>query len=262
MSTENVPATTRHTTPSDLGADPLLRVTELAAGYDRIEALHGVSLQIGSGEAVTLIGANGAGKTTLLRTLAGLMRAWRGRIEFAGEDITRWSAERRNRAGLALVPEGRRIFAGLTVEENLRLGGYSRSRSRVATTEGLAAVYELFPRLLDRRRQAGGTLSGGEQQMLAIGRAMMSRPRLLLLDEPSLGLAPLAVREVADALVELAGRDTTLALVEQNATVAFHVAQRGYLLDRGELVTDGSVEALREDPRVHEAYLGQPVQRP
>ncbi|MGA8112411.1 MAG: ABC transporter ATP-binding protein [Actinocatenispora sp.] len=240
--------------------DALLRVTDLAAGYDRIEALHGVSLHVDQGEAVTLIGSNGAGKTTLLRTIAGLGRAWRGRIEFAGQDITRWSAERRTRAGLALVPEGRRVFAGLTVEENLRLGGYSRARSRAATAEGLAEVYQLFPRLRDRRRQAGGTLSGGEQQMLAIGRAMMSRPRLLLLDEPSLGLAPLAVREVADALVELAGRDTTLALVEQNATVAFHVAQRGYLLDRGSLVTDGTVAQLRDDPRVHQAYLGQPVQ--
>uniref|UniRef100_UPI00357163FA ABC transporter ATP-binding protein n=1 Tax=Actinocatenispora rupis TaxID=519421 RepID=UPI00357163FA len=235
----------------------MLRVRGLVAGYDRIEALHGVDVEVHQGEAVTLIGSNGAGKTTLLRTIAGLMRPWRGTVEFLGEDVSRWPAERRARAGLALVPEGRRVFAGLTVEENLRLGGYPHPRSLAA--DGLATVYELFPKLRDRRTQAAGTMSGGEQQMLAIGRAMMSRPKLLLLDEPSLGLAPLAVREVADALVELAGRDTTLALVEQNATVAFHVARRGYLLDRGTLVTAGSVAELREDPRVHEAYLGQPV---
>ncbi|HEY3502898.1 MAG TPA: ABC transporter ATP-binding protein [Actinocatenispora sp.] len=238
-------------------ATPVLRVSGLVSGYDRIEALHGIDIEVYDGEAVTLIGSNGAGKTTLLRTVAGLMRPWRGRVEFAGQDVTRWPAEKRTRAGLALVPEGRRVFAGLTVEENLRLGGYPHARSLAA--EGLATVYELFPKLRDRRGQAAGTMSGGEQQMLAIGRAMMSRPRLLLLDEPSLGLAPLAVREVADALVELAGRGTTLALVEQNATVAFHVAQRGYLLDRGTLVTAGDVAALRDDPRVHEAYLGQPV---
>ncbi|GIL31168.1 ABC transporter ATP-binding protein [Actinocatenispora comari] len=246
-------------TPSGAGDGELvLSVTELVAGYDRIEALHGIDIEVRAGEAVTLIGANGAGKTTLLGTIAGLLKAWRGRIQFAGEDVTRWSAERRTRAGLALVPEGRRVFAGLTVEENLHLGAYSRARS--STAEGLATVYELFPKLKDRRRQPAGTMSGGEQQMLAIGRALMSRPKLLLLDEPSLGLAPLAVREVADALVELAGRDTTLALVEQNAQVAFHVAQRGYLLDRGRVVTAGSVDELRDDPRVHQAYLGQPAQ--
>lgn len=247
--------------PSDAAVDeaarPVLRVEGLASGYGRIEALHGVDLEVHHGEAVTLVGANGAGKTTLLRTLAGLSRAWRGRIEFDGQDVTRWRAERRARAGLALVPEGRRVFAGLTIEENLRLGGYSQARA--LTAEGLAAVYELFPKLADRRGQAAGTLSGGEQQMLAIGRAMMSRPRLLLLDEPSLGLAPLAVREVAEALVELAGRGTTLALVEQNAALAFHVAARGYLLDRGAVLLSGSVDDLRDDPRVHEAYLGQPT---
>jgi branched-chain amino acid transport system ATP-binding protein len=238
-------------------ADPLLRVSGLVAGYGRVEALHGVDLAVAAGEAVTLIGSNGAGKTTLLRTVAGLLRPWRGRVEFAGQDVTHVSAERRTRAGLALVPEGRRVFAGLTVEENLRLGGYVRGRK--AAADGLAAVYELFPALAARRRQPGGTLSGGEQQMLAIGRAMMSRPRLLLLDEPSLGLAPLAAKEVATALVELAGRDTTLALVEQNANLAFHVASRGYLLDRGTLATAGSVAELRDDPRVRQAYLGQPA---
>ena len=236
----------------------VLSVTDLVAGYDRIEALHGIGIEVRAGEAVTLIGANGAGKTTLFGTIAGLLRAWRGRIEFGGEDVTRWPAERRTRAGLALVPEGRRVFAGLTVEENLHLGAYARARSTAGAD--LVEVYELFPKLKDRRRQAAGTMSGGEQQMLAIGRALMSRPKLLLLDEPSLGLAPLAVREVADALVELARRGTTLALVEQNAQVAFHVASRGYLLDRGSVVTAGSVDELRDDPRVHQAYLGQPAQ--
>ena len=233
-----------------------LRVSGLVAGYGRIEALHGVDLTVGAGEAVTLIGANGAGKTTLLRTLAGLMPAWRGRIEFDGLDITRWPAERRARAGLALVPEGRRVFAGLTVEENLRLGGYPRARGvRAATAAGLAAAYELFPRLAVRRGQAAGTLSGGEQQMLAIGRGLMSRPKLLLLDEPSLGLAPLAVREVTNALTELVG-GTTLVLVEQNAAVAFRVARRGHLMHRGSFAAAGSVTELRANPAVREAYLG------
>jgi branched-chain amino acid transport system ATP-binding protein len=235
--------------------EAVLRVRGLTAGYGRIRALHGVDLEVHAGEAVTLIGPNGAGKTTLLRTLAGLSRAWSGTVEFLGRDVTRWSTERRNRAGLALVPEGRRIFAGLTVEENLRLGGYARGRA--GTEETLAGVYDLFPVLAGRRAQHGGTLSGGEQQMLAVGRALMGRPRLLLLDEPSLGLAPLAVRDVADALAELSGRGTTLALVEQNAGLAFQVAARGYLLDRGEVVTEAPVTALREDPRVHTAYLGR-----
>jgi branched-chain amino acid transport system ATP-binding protein len=234
-----------------------LRVTDLVTGYGLVEALHGISLTVDTGEAVTLIGANGAGKSTLLRTIAGLMRPWRGRIHLDGTDVTRWPAERRARAGLALVPEGRRVFAGLTVEENLRLGGYRRART--ATAGSLATVYDLFPRLADRRGQPAGLMSGGEQQMLAIGRAMMGRPTVLLLDEPSLGLAPLAVREVADALVTLAGRDATLVLVEQNAAVAFHVARRGYLLDRGSMATAGSVDELSADPRVRSAYLGRPA---
>jgi branched-chain amino acid transport system ATP-binding protein len=243
---------------SDEAADrpeTVLRVRGLTAGYGRIRALHGVDLEVRSGEAVTLIGPNGAGKTTLLRTLAGLGRAWSGTVEFLGQDVTRWSAERRNKAGLALVPEGRHIFTGLTVEENLRLGGYARGRGGADRT--LAGVYDLFPVLADRRAQHGGTRTGGEQHMLAVGRARMGRPRLLLLDEPSLGLAPLAVRDVADALTELSGRGTTLALVEQNAGLAFRVAARGYLLDRGDVVTDAPVADLREDPRVHAAYLGR-----
>jgi branched-chain amino acid transport system ATP-binding protein len=232
----------------------VLTVTGLVAGYHRTQVLHGVDLSVGAGEAVTVIGSNGAGKSTLLRTLAGLIRPWRGRVEFEGQDITAWTPERRVRAGLALVPEGRRVFAGLTVEENLRLGGFVRSRSEAAAN--LSGVYALFPELSDRSGQYAGTMSGGEQQMLAIGRAMMSAPKLLLLDEPSLGLAPLAVSRMANSITELAARGTTLALVEQNAAVAFGVAERGYLLDRGSVVTTGGVAELRADPRVRQAYLG------
>ncbi|MFJ4274350.1 ABC transporter ATP-binding protein [Streptomyces coelicoflavus] len=234
----------------------LLRVTGLVAGYDRIEALHGVDLSVAEGRAATVIGPNGAGKSTLLRTVAGLSRAWRGTVEFDGTDVTRWPAERRARAGLVLVPEGRRVFAGLSVEENLRLGGYAAAGS--AAAPGLSAVYDLFPALVARRRQPAGTLSGGEQQMVAIGRGLMSGPKVLLLDEPSLGLAPQAVRLVTDALVELAGRGTTLVLVEQSAAVAFRVAQEGHLMERGELAVSGPVERLRENPAVLRAYLGEP----
>jgi len=228
-----------------------LIVEGLVAGYGRIEALHGVDLAVSGAEAVTLIGTNGAGKTTLLKTVAGLIRPWRGRIRWQGEDITGWPAERRVRAGLALVPEGRRVFAGLSVADNLLLGGYAR-RGKGALVE----VYDLFPRLRERRAQPAGTLSGGEQQMLAIGRALMSRPKLVLLDEPSLGLAPLMVAEVTATLVELRKRDIPLMLVEQNATAAFKVASRGYLLDRGEVVVAGDTAELTADPRVQAAYLG------
>ncbi|QRP50742.1 ABC transporter ATP-binding protein [Amycolatopsis sp. FDAARGOS 1241] len=232
-----------------------MRVEGLVAGYGAIEALHGVDLEVDAEEAVALIGPNGAGKSTLFGVVSGLLRPWRGKVEFDGEDVTRWPAERRALAGLVLVPEGRRVFVGLSVQENLRLGAYRRVRGR-HVTERANEVFDLFPRLLERRGQNAGTLSGGEQQMLAIGRALMGRPRLLLLDEPSLGLAPLAVREVTDALARLVHSGVTVALVEQNAAVAFGLASRGYLLDRGEVVTSGPVEQLRDDERVQSAYLG------
>ncbi|MGI8716902.1 MAG: ABC transporter ATP-binding protein [Lapillicoccus sp.] len=233
----------------------LLEVRDMRAGYARIEALHGVSLAVGSGEAVCTIGPNGAGKTTLLKAVSGLLPARGGRVLLDGADITRWPAERRARAGVVLVPEGRQVFGALTVRENLELGAYGRRRGAAAEME---RTLDLFPVLRERDRQLAGTLSGGQQQQLAIGRALMGRPRVLLLDEPSLGLAPLAVREVTDKLVALAASGTTLVLVEQNATAAFRVASRGYVLDRGVVVIEAGTPALREDPRVQAAYLGMP----
>ncbi len=235
----------------------VLEVEDVVAGYGRVEALHGISLKVAEGEAVTTIGANGAGKTTLLKTIAGLIRPRSGRILLDGADVTGWPAERRARHGIALVPEGRQVFPEHTTRDNLLLGAYGRRR-RGGVSEDLAKVEELFPILKERRGQLAGTLSGGQQQMLAIGRALMSRPKVLLLDEPSLGLAPLAVKEVVDRLVELADAGSTLVLVEQNAAAAFRVASRGYVLDRGDVVVEGPITELRNDPRVHTAYLGQP----
>jgi branched-chain amino acid transport system ATP-binding protein len=234
---------------------PLLEVEDLVAGYGRIEVLHGVELSAAAAEATTLIGSNGAGKTTLLKTIVGLIPPVRGRVRLRGEDITGWSVQRRTRAGLVLVPEGRRVFAGLSVHDNLLMGGYGRRRTAVAAT--LEEVYGRFPRLAERRGQPAGTLSGGEQQMLAIGRGLMAAPAVMLLDEPSLGLAPKAVAEVTGILSALAGAGTTLVLVEQNAGVAFRVARRGYLLDRGRIRLAGEVARLRADPQVRSAYLGQ-----
>jgi len=230
-----------------------LRVDGIAAGYGRIEALHGVHLTVGQGEAVTLIGANGAGKTTLLKTIAGLIRPSRGRVWWDGRDITGWPTEKRVRAGIALVPEGRRVFPALSVADNLVLGAYVRRGA-----PNFDEVYSLFPVLAERRSQAAGTLSGGEQQMLAIARALMSRPKLVLLDEPSLGLAPLMVAEVTRTLIALRSRGVPLLLVEQNAGAAFKVADRGYLLDRGTVVAAGTTAELAADPRVQAAYLGTP----
>nr|WP_296067069.1 ABC transporter ATP-binding protein [uncultured Actinoplanes sp.] len=235
-------------------AEPLLEVVDLAAGYGRIEALHGVGVSVGPAEAVCLIGRNGAGKTTLIKTIAGLIRPSRGRILLRGEDITSWPVQRRTRAGIATVPEGRHVFAPLSVHDNLLLGGYRRDRRAVRAS--LDQVYGRFPRLFERRVQAAGTLSGGEQQMLAIGRALMSAPALILLDEPSLGLAPRAVAEMTEILTGLADADTGILLVEQHADVAFTVAARGYLLERGDVRASGPSSDLRTDVRVRSAYLG------
>jgi len=233
----------------------LLEAAGLRAGYGRIDALHDVSVNIEVGEAVTVIGANGAGKTTLMKTLAGLLDTRGGRIMFDGHNVTAWSAERRAHAGLAMVPEGRQVFPGLTVNDHLVLGAYTRRRSKTVDTD-MDEIYDLFPILKQKAKQMAGTLSGGQQQLMVIGRALMSRPKLLLLDEPSLGLAPLAVAEVVRRLEQLVADGTTLLLVEQNAAAAFQVASRGYVLGRGEVVATGTVNELQDDARVREAYLG------
>lgn len=242
-----------------------LEVRDVVAGYGRIEALHGISLRVDEGEAVTIIGSNGAGKTTLLKAIAGLVPLRHGTILLSGTDVSRWPPERRARSGVALAPEGRQVFPGLSVADNLRLGAYGRwtlgkrrRHARVVRTD-IDRVTDLFPPLRERLAQPAGTLSGGEQQMLAVGRALLSRPHVLLLDEPSLGLAPLAVREVVVRLRQLIEARITLLLVEQNAAAAFAVAKRGYVLERGTVRTSGPVEELRRDRQVQQAYLGSPT---
>jgi branched-chain amino acid transport system ATP-binding protein len=229
----------------------LLEVRALSSHYGRIQALHGVDLVIRESERVALIGANGAGKTTLLRTISGVQAATGGSVRFAGRDITRVPPDRRVRLGISQVPEGRQMFGPMAVEDNLLLGGYTRTRSERA--QDLAQMYERFPVLEERRRQPAGTLSGGEQQMLAIGRALMARPRLLLLDEPSVGLAPRIVEQIFAVIRELRG---TILLVEQNAHAALGVADRGYVVESGRIVLEGSSRALLDDEQVKAAYLG------
>jgi branched-chain amino acid transport system ATP-binding protein len=229
----------------------LLEVRALCSHYGRIQALHGVDLVVGESERVALVGANGAGKTTLLRTISGVQAATGGSVRFTGEDVTRAAPDRRVRLGIGQVPEGRQMFGPLSVEDNLLLGGYTRSRSERA--EDLGQVYERFRVLGERRRQPAGTLSGGEQQMLAIGRALMARPRLLLLDEPSMGLAPRIVEQIFAVIRELQG---TILLVEQNAHAALGVADRGYVVESGRIVLEGPSRALLEDEKVKAAYLG------
>ncbi|MFM9419431.1 ABC transporter ATP-binding protein [Thermus scotoductus] len=233
----------------------LLSVQGLTVRYGPLEAVREVSFSLKEGEALTLIGPNGAGKTSVLRGLLGLAQA-EGKVFLDGAEVRGRSPEALLSRGLVLVPEGRALFPGLSVEDNLLLGGFTRFRRRENLRPDLERVYTLFPRLLERRKQPAGTLSGGEQQMLAIGRALMARPRLLLLDEPSLGLAPLMVQEIYRILRELKGQGTTLLVVEQNAKVALALADRGLVLEAGEMVLEGPAEALRQDPRVVEAYLG------
>ena len=230
----------------------LLEVLGLSSHYGRIQALRGVDLQVHESERVALVGANGAGKTTLLRTISGVQPASGGSVRYAGEDITFASPAARVRRGLGQVPEGRQVFGPLSVEDNLRLGGYTRSAEERAAD--LEEVYRRFPVLEERRRQSAGTLSGGEQQMLAIGRALMARPRLLLLDEPSMGLAPRMVEQIFAILKDLRG---TILLVEQNAHAALAIADRGYVIESGRIVLEGASQALLADARVKAAYLGQ-----
>ena len=228
----------------------MLRVENLQARYGRIAALHGIDLRLEPGELVALVGANGAGKSTLLRALSGVHPS-SGKVSFEGNDITGASAERRVALGIIQVPEGRQVFAPLTVEDNLRLGAYRRGSAR-----NLKKVYEMFPALAARRRNLAGTLSGGQQQMLAIGRALMAEPRLLLLDEPSMGLAPRLVAEIFACVRALRDAHTTLLLVEQNARAALGIADRGYVLETGRLVRAGTGAELLADPAVRTAYLG------
>ena len=235
--------------------DPLLEVSGLRSAYGRIEALHGVSLQVDAGEIVALVGGNGAGKTTLLRTISGVQPMSGGGLSFAGRDISRTSPHARVAAGIAQVPEGRQIFAPLAIEDNLRLGAYLRKDAEIAAD--LARVYDLFPVLKERRRNPAGGLSGGQQQMLAIGRALMSRPKLLLLDEPSMGLAPVLVDQVFEIITRLNREDgVTVFLVEQNAFAALSIATRGYVIETGEIAMEGKGSDLLADDRVREAYLG------
>jgi branched-chain amino acid transport system ATP-binding protein len=232
---------------------PLLRVDGLDVSYGGIRALRGVRLEVRAAEVVTLIGSNGAGKSTLLRALSGLVRPAAGSIAFQGEDVTGRRPEALVALGIAHVPEGRRIFANLTVRENLQLGAYLRPARERA---GLERVFGLFPRLSERLAQPGGTLSGGEQQMLAIGRALMAEPKLLLLDEPSLGLAPILVQQIFAIIREIHEQGTTVVLVEQNALQALAVASRAYVLETGTIALEGPAAELARDPRVRAAYLG------
>ena len=232
----------------------MLRLENICTHYGAIQALDGVSVEVNRGEIVALIGANGAGKTTLLMTICGTPQASAGRILFQGDDITAQATAAIMRRGIALVPEGRRVFAKMTVAENLNMGGYFLNRTQLS--EGLAKVHELFPRLLERARQQAGTLSGGEQQMLAIGRALMSRPRLLLLDEPTLGLAPLVIRQIFEAIGAIRDTGVTVLLVEQNASKALQLADRAYVLESGRIVLAGSGAGLLANEAVKRAYLG------
>ena len=235
--------------------EALLEVHDLTVRYGNIEALRDVSLRVDEGDVVALIGANGAGKTTTLRAISGLVRPFRGTIRYRGQDLTRLSPDRITAMGIAHVPEGRAIFANLSVQENLLLATYAR-RDRARVREDLDLVYSLLPRLAERRRQNAGTLSGGEQQMLAIGRALMSRARVMLLDEPSMGLAPLLVAEIFRLLQDINRQGTTLLLVEQNARMALQIARRAYVLEAGRIVLAGAAHEVAGDPAVREAYLG------
>ncbi|HTS86609.1 MAG TPA: ABC transporter ATP-binding protein [Usitatibacter sp.] len=234
----------------------MLALENLHVSYGGIRAVKGVDLAVEPGELVCLIGANGAGKTTTLRAISGLVRAASGRIVYDGGDIAALKPHEISRRGLALVPEGRGVFAQLTIEENLAMGAYPRS-DRAGVAADLERAYTLFPRLKERRRQTAGTLSGGEQQMLAISRALMSRPKLLLLDEPSMGLAPLMVEKIFEVIRGISADGVTMLLVEQNARLALEVSRRGYVLESGQVAVSGEARALLGDPRIREAYLGE-----
>jgi branched-chain amino acid transport system ATP-binding protein len=233
----------------------LLAIEDLSVAYGKVEAVRGVSLAIEPGQIVTVIGPNGAGKTTMLNAAIGLL-PWRGCMSFEGLDLARLDVEARIERGFCLVPEKRELFGDLSVADNLLLGGYARRRDKAALKQSLADVYDRFPRLSERRRQKASTLSGGERQMLALGRALMAKPRLLMLDEPSLGLAPLIVREVFHIIASLRELGVSILLVEQNARAALETADFGYVLETGEIVHSGAASDLMHDPRLTASYLG------
>ena len=233
----------------------MLKVEELDVYYGNIHALKGISLEVNEGEIVTLIGANGAGKSTLLKTLSGLLKPKAGHINYMGNSIAGKPARGIVKAGISHVPEGRRVFANMTVEENLELGAYLRKDTKEMRKD-FEKVYELFPRLLERRKQLSGTLSGGEQQMLAMGRAIMAKPKLLLLDEPSMGLAPLMVKTIFQIIEEINREGTTILLVEQNANVALSIANRAYVVETGQVVLSGDASELQASDEIKKAYLG------
>ena len=234
--------------------EPILKVSDINVYYGAIHAIKGVSFEVNPGEVVTLIGANGAGKSTTLQTVSGLLHSRTGSIEFLGENLMGVPAHKVVAKGLAQVPEGRRVFLQMTVEENLEMGAYTRSVGDIDAD--LEKVYAYFPRLMERRRQIAGTLSGGEQQMLAMGRALMSRPKLLMLDEPSMGLAPILVEQIFKIIQTLHEAGTTILLVEQNAQAALSIADRGYVLETGKIVTSGTGTELLASPEIKKAYLG------
>lgn len=232
----------------------MLEVSDINVYYGSIHAIRDVSFEVREGEIVTLIGANGAGKSTILQTVSGLLRSKTGSIEFLGKPLSGMAANRIVSMGLAHVPEGRRVFAQMTVEENLEMGAYTRPAGEVAAS--IRDVYERFPRLLERKRQIAGTLSGGEQQMLAMGRALMSKPKLMMLDEPSMGLAPILVEQIFDIIRELHRAGTTILLVEQNAQMALSVADRAYVLESGQIKLSGTGSELAASDEIRKAYLG------
>jgi branched-chain amino acid transport system ATP-binding protein len=236
--------------------EPLLRITSLAAGYGDVQVLWDVDLQVDPGKIVCLVGSNGAGKSTLLRTISGLIRPRHGQIRFSGEELAGGTPDRVLAAGIAHVPEGRRLFKGLTVRDNLLLGSYLRRDARADIERDLEEIYTLFPILKERAGQDATTLSGGEQQMCAIGRGLMARPQLLMIDELSLGLAPRAVDRLADALREINRTGVTILLVEQDVLTAFELADHAYVVETGRISMNGATSALADDPRIRQAYLG------
>ncbi|MDR6121300.1 branched-chain amino acid transport system ATP-binding protein [Bacillus sp. SLBN-46] len=233
----------------------MLKVSGIETFYGKIQALKGVSLEVEQGKIVTILGANGAGKTTTMKTIAGLLKPKQGSVEFFGEDVTGFRPDQLVRKGIALVPEGRAILSSMTVMENLEMGAYHRNDKEIG--KDIEDVMKHFPILKERKNQLGGTLSGGQQQMLAIARALLSRPKLLLLDEPSMGLAPLIVADIFKIIREIKDTGTTVLLVEQNAKQALKVADYGYVLETGKVIISGKAETLLEDPRIVEAYLGR-----